>query len=117
MDVDVEIDPVAATRGALTNSQSRIRVFALATAVAWPAMLGSTIALWQTEAYLMPCAGRQVCPGAGVICVPTAYGLPCASNGSGPSFQPVHSDGEQLAVEISISARLFLATQSAAGKP
>src|SRR5262245_7755362 len=48
---------------------------------------------------------------------PTAHGLACASYGSEPSFRPVHADGEQLAHEVSMRARLFFATQSAAGKP
>src|SRR5213593_3770908 len=46
---------------------------------------------------------------------PTAQGLACASYGSEPSLLPVHAAGEQLPHDVSISARLFLATQSAPG--
>src|SRR5581483_11631228 len=48
---------------------------------------------------------------------PTASGLPCASYGREPSLSPVHADGEQLPHAVSMSARMFCATQSAAGKP
>ena len=55
---DVELDPVAATRGAAVNSQSRMRVFAAASAAAWFASLEWSIALWQKEPYFCPCEGR-----------------------------------------------------------
>src|SRR2546425_5422246 len=48
---------------------------------------------------------------------PTAHGLAWASYGSDPSLHPVHAAGEQLAHDVSISARLFLATQSPAPSP
>src|SRR6185369_17406218 len=47
---------------------------------------------------------------------PTAHGLACASYGSDPSLRPVHADGEQLPHDVSMSARSFCATQSAAGE-
>src|ERR1051325_7694432 len=47
---------------------------------------------------------------------PTAHGLACASYGSEPSVLPPNADGEQLPHEVSIRARLFFATQSAAGR-
>src|SRR6185369_14220037 len=46
---------------------------------------------------------------------PTAHGLACASYGNEPSLCPVHADGEQLPHDVSMSARLLFATQSAAG--
>jgi len=117
IDPDVEFDPVAATRGAAVKSQSRIRVLAAVSAAAWFASPLWSIALWQNEPYFCPCDGRYVCPGAGVMSRPSAQGLACASYGSDPSLQPVHAAGEQLAHDVSMSARLFFATQSPASRP
>src|SRR5688572_15464928 len=49
--------------------------------------------------------------------MPTDHGLPCASYGSGPSVRPANSDGEQLAHEMRLRARLFFAVQSLPAKP
>ena len=55
---DVEFDPVAATRGAASNIQSRMRVLAAERAAAWFASLEWSMALWQKEPYFCPCEGR-----------------------------------------------------------
>src|SRR5262245_1539580 len=78
-DDDVEFEPVAATRGAATNSQSRMRVLAAVTAAVWLASPALVTALWQKLPYFCPWAGRHVWPGAGVMSRPTDHGLPWAS--------------------------------------
>ncbi|TMA62657.1 MAG: hypothetical protein E6J68_13510 [Deltaproteobacteria bacterium] len=55
--------------------------------------------------------------GAGFMSSPSAHGLAWASYGSDPSLHPVQAAGEQLAHDVSISARLFFATQSPAPNP
>src|SRR5690349_21111619 len=49
--------------------------------------------------------------------MPGVHGLPCASNGRGPSVRPANSEGEHDAHEIRLSERLFFATQSLPAKP
>src|ERR1700742_2237404 len=96
---------------------SSICALALATAAAWLLSPPLVIVEWQNAPYRWPYATVWVSPGAGVMLRPTENGLPSDANGSEPSLLPVHSDGEQLAVEISTRDRLCWPTQSADATP